>query len=68
MGFGSVTASMQVVLRNNKKLLKDRKHFDKKGLGSFRYEDTKPEFNFPEATPQVLSSIKLKWKGNERFL
>lgn len=59
MGFGSSAASMITILKNNKKLLRGRKHFDNKSLGGYG-EYRKTEYALPEATPQVLSEIRQK--------
>ena len=56
MGFGGSAGSMLTVLRNNKKLLKSRKHFDKNSWSV--YGEDKTELNFSKASPQVLRSIK----------
>ena len=57
MGFGG-SASINVVMKNNRNLLSNPKREKFKysyGLASF---GKKPEFNFPEATPKVLSDIR----------
>jgi len=56
MGFGGSAAAMNVVMKNNRNLLKKRKGL-KDTLGSYSSGE-KPEFDFPEATPQVLSAIR----------
>ena len=56
MGFGGSAAAMNVVMKNNRNLLKRRKKL-KDTLGSYGNNE-KPEFDFPEATPQVLTAIR----------
>jgi len=56
MGFGGSAAAMNVVMKNNRNLLKRRKKL-KDTLGSYARSE-KPEFDFPEATPQVLTGIR----------
>ncbi|PTM09720.1 MAG: hypothetical protein DA407_05220 [Bacteroidetes bacterium] len=55
MGFGG-SGSMNVVLRNNKKLLSKREKF-KKTLGGY-VEGKKTEYDFPKAQRHMLKRIK----------
>lgn len=55
MGFGG-SGSMNVVLKNNKKLLNKREKF-KKTLGGYG-KSKKPEYDFPKAQPQTLKRIR----------
>jgi hypothetical protein len=55
MGFGG-SGSMNVVLKNNKKLLNKREKF-KKPLGGYG-KSKKPEYDFPEAQPHTLKRIR----------
>ena len=55
-GEGSMMA-MITSLKNNKNLRRNRTRFDKDKLGGYG-DFEKLEFNFPEATPQVLKEIR----------
>jgi len=56
MGFGGSAAAMNAAMKNNRNLLKKRKRL-KDNLGGYSISE-KPEFDFPEATPQVLRAIQ----------
>ncbi len=56
MGFGGSAQAMITVLKNNDKLRKKRDKFKRKLGGNSSY--SKPEYNFPKATPRVLEEIK----------
>jgi len=55
MSFG-VVQTMITTLKNNEKMRSKRDKF-KRPLKS-RYPKTKPEYNFPKATPEMLRSIR----------
>jgi len=55
MGFGG-SGSMNVVLKNNRKLLNKREKF-KKSLGGYSYKE-KPEYDFPKAQPHTIRRLK----------
>lgn len=56
MGFGGSAQAMITIIKNNEKMRSSRKKF-KKNLGGYeKYK--KPEYNLPNATPQILSEIK----------
>lgn len=63
MGFGGSAQSMITIIKNNKNILSKRKKF-KRSPGGYTHNE-KPEFDFPEATPQMLKEIRLRLK-NER--
>jgi len=56
MGFGGSAAAMNAAMKNNRNLLKKRKRL-KDNLGGYSNGE-RPEFDFPEATPKVLSAIR----------
>lgn len=64
MGFGGV-GSMNVVLKNNRRLLPKRDKFKHVPGG---YGKDKVDYNLPESTPRVLSSIREKIKQEQRKL
>ena len=55
MGFGGY-GSVNIVLKNNKNLLRKRKHFET-SLGGYSKTE-KPVYKFPVSTPHKLRSIK----------
>ncbi len=57
MGFGGSVQAMITSLKNNDRRRKKRKPFDKDKVGGYG-ESSKPEYDFPEATPEVLSEIR----------
>jgi len=66
MGFGG-SGSMNVVLKNDKKLLNTREKF-KKTLGGYG-KGRKTEYDFPKAQPHVLRRLKERMKHeNEQIL
>lgn len=63
--FGGPGSSMMDSIKNNEKQRKRRQHFDKDKTGGFGEVD-KPDYNFPEATPQVLREIRNKMEQQRR--
>lgn len=62
MAFGG-TGSMNIVLKNNRMLLRKREPF-KRSLGG--YSDNKTEYNLPQASPQLLRHIKQRMVEERR--
>lgn len=62
MTFGSA-GSMNVVLKNNRKLLPKRDKF-KTSLGGYKFN--KLEFDLPTATPKKLRDIKVRLKEERK--
>lgn len=56
MGFGGV-GTMNRVMKSNKALLPKIERF-KKTLGGYSNQQEKTEYDFPEATPQMLRAIR----------
>ena len=57
MGFGGSVQAMITTLKNNEKMRSKRGDF-KRSVHSSGYSKQKPEYNFPEATPQMLKEIR----------
>lgn len=57
MSFGGSVQAMITTLKNNEKMRSKRGNF-KKTVHSSGYSKQKPEYDFPEATPQILNEIK----------
>lgn len=57
MGFGGSVQAMITSLKNNDRRRKKHKPFDKNKVGGYG-ESSKPEYDFPEATPEILSEIR----------
>ncbi|RYH75691.1 hypothetical protein EVU94_01655 [Flavobacteriaceae bacterium 144Ye] len=68
MGFGGSAQSMITILKNNEKMRNRRDKF-KKTLGGYDNK-RKTEYDFPEATPEVLKEIKerLIKERKQRFI
>ena len=56
MSFGGSVQAMITALKNNEKMRSKRDKFKRPLNGS--YAKVKPEYDFPEATPEMLQSIK----------
>jgi hypothetical protein len=56
MSFG-VVQTMITTLKNNEKMRSKRSNF-KRTVSISGYNKQKPEYDFPEATPQILNEIK----------
>lgn len=64
MGFGGAVQAMITTLKNNEKMRSKRSKF-KTSVGSYRRKQ-KPEYDFPEATPELLETIKEKLQKEQR--
>lgn len=64
MGFGGAVSAMITSLKNNSRQ-KKRAHFDKNSTGGYG-DYQKPEYNFPEATPQVLRQVREKMENQKK--
>lgn len=65
MSFG-VVQTMITTLRNNDNLRSKREKFKKKYGKNISIE--KPEYDFPEATPEILNAIRKKIKKDNQIL
>ena len=65
--FGGPGSSMLQSYQSNEDQRKKRTHFNKDKAGGFDNQD-KPEFNFPEATPQALREIRTKMAEQRKKL
>ena len=65
MGFGGSVQAMITTLKNNEKMRSKRGNF-KKTVHSSGYSKQKPEYDFPEATPQILNEIKERIQNFQR--
>jgi len=67
MGFGGSVQAMITTLKNNEKMRSKRGDF-KRTVHNSGYSKQKPEYDFPEATPQMLNEIKerLQKEGKRR--
>ncbi|MUU77907.1 hypothetical protein [Winogradskyella endarachnes] len=65
MSFG-VVQTMISTLRNNDNLRSKREKFKKKYGKNISIE--KPEYDFPEATPEILNAIRKKIKKDNQIL
>ncbi len=62
MSYGAVQSAI-AAMKNNRNLLSKRKRG--KGLeGGYNHQNV--EFNLPEATPEILESIRLKTKSENK--
>lgn len=64
MGFGGSAQSMIAIIKNNEKMRSSRKKF-KKTLGGYG-SHSKPEYNLPKATPEVLREIRERLKKEQK--
>ncbi|MCB0445690.1 MAG: hypothetical protein KDC68_08595 [Gelidibacter sp.] len=64
MGFGGSVQSMIAIIKNNEKMRSSRKKF-KKTLGGYG-SHSKPEYNFPKATPEILQEIRERLKKEQK--
>ena len=64
MGFGGSVQSMIAIIKNNEKMRSSRKKF-KKTLGGYG-SHSKPEYNFPKATPEILQEIRERLKKEKK--
>jgi len=65
MSFG-VIQTMITTLKNNEKMRSKREKF-KRTFGS-NSSNKKPEYDFPEATPEVLNEIRYRLKKENKIL
>lgn len=64
MGFGGSAQSMITILKNNEKMRSKRTKF-KKTLGG-NNSNEKTEYNFPEATPEMLKKLRERLQKEQR--
>jgi hypothetical protein len=64
MGFGGAVQSMISSLKNNEKMRSKRTKF-KNTLGGNNSE-SKTEYNFPEATPEMLKKLRERLQKEQR--
>ena len=66
MSFGGSAQAMITTLKNNEKMRSKREKF-KRTFGS-NSSNEKPEYDFPEATPEMLNEIRSRLKKENRIL
>ena len=66
MGFGGAAQSMITILKNNEKMRSKRTKFKKTLGGNNSIEKT--EYNFPEATPEMLKTLRERLQKEQRQL
>jgi hypothetical protein len=64
MGFGGAAQSMITILKNNEKMRSKRTKFKKTLGGNNSIEKT--EYNFPEATPEMLKKLRERLQKEQR--
>ncbi len=64
MGFGGAAQSMITILKNNEKMRSKKTKFKKTLGGNNSY--VKTEYNFPEATPQMLKKLRERLLKEQR--